>query len=101
MSGKKIPREVYKEGENFSMVISTNCTIDAITAINAMNFKKVKSISAKLGPRKAKLPGFNKCSCSNQFTGVVINSTKITAKPSPTEVFTVFDTARYEHIPRK
>ena len=33
--------------------------------------------------------------------GTVKPSTKITASPSPVEVFTVFDTARYEHIPRK
>ena len=33
--------------------------------------------------------------------GNVTRSTKITAAPSPEAVFTFFDTARYEHIPRK
>ena len=33
--------------------------------------------------------------------GTVISSTKVTAMPRPAEVFTVFDTARYEHMPRK
>jgi hypothetical protein len=35
------------------------------------------------------------------LTGAVTRSTKVTAMPSPTDVLTVFDTARYEHIPRK
>jgi hypothetical protein len=30
-----------------------------------------------------------------------MRSTAVTAIPRPTEVFTFFDTARYEHIPRK
>ena len=33
--------------------------------------------------------------------GTVISSTKVTATPSPSEVFTVLDTARKEHIPKK
>ena len=43
--GRKIPSELYNEGENFSIIISTNCTIDAITAINIINDKKLKSTS--------------------------------------------------------
>jgi hypothetical protein len=31
----------------------------------------------------------------------VIVKTKITAKPKPTAVFTVLETAKYEHIPKK
>jgi hypothetical protein len=33
--------------------------------------------------------------------GKVIANTNITATPSPADVFTVFETARYEHIPKK
>gem|GEM_PF-4319813 len=43
ISGKKIPNELYNDGDTFSITISTNCTIDAITAIKSINFKKVKS----------------------------------------------------------
>ena len=32
---------------------------------------------------------------------MVTISTKITAEPNPTAVFTVFETAKYEHIPKK
>ena len=31
----------------------------------------------------------------------VTNKTKITAAPNPTAVLTVFETAKYEHIPKK
>ena len=34
------------------------------------------------------------------MTGTVTVRTKITAIPKPTAVLTVFDTARYEHIPK-
>ena len=40
INGKKIPNELYKDGENFSTTISTNCTIVAMVAINMMNDKK-------------------------------------------------------------
>jgi len=30
-----------------------------------------------------------------------MSSTKVTAIPNPMDVLTVFETARYEHIPRK
>ena len=30
-----------------------------------------------------------------------MSNTKVTATPRPRAVFTVFDTARYEHMPRK
>ena len=33
--------------------------------------------------------------------GTVIVSTKATAIPNPMETFTVFETAKYEHIPKK
>ena len=44
ISGKKIPRALYKDGANLSTIISTNCTIEAITAINKIKLKKLKSI---------------------------------------------------------
>lgn len=33
IKGKKIPKDMYKAGENFSIIISTNCTKAAITPI--------------------------------------------------------------------
>ena len=43
INGKKIPNELYNDGENFSTIISTNCTIVAMVAINIINDKKLKS----------------------------------------------------------
>ena len=40
-------------------------------------------------------------SCTAQLIGAVMPSTKMTAKPSPTAVFTCLETARNEHMPRK
>ena len=48
MSGKKIPNELYNVGENFSITISTNWTMEAITAINIIKERNDKSTSAKL-----------------------------------------------------
>jgi hypothetical protein len=36
-----------------------------------------------------------------KLIGTVIAKTKITAKPRPTAVLTVLETAKYEHIPKK
>jgi len=36
-----------------------------------------------------------------QLIGIVIARTNITANPNPNAVFTVLDTAKYEHIPKK
>jgi hypothetical protein len=55
--GRKIPSELYKAGENFSMIISTNCVIEAIVAINIMKLKKLRSISAKEGEIQLNAPG--------------------------------------------
>ena len=41
--GKNIPSELYKDGLNFSTIISTSCTIVAIVAINIIKDKKLKS----------------------------------------------------------
>ena len=43
INGKKIPKELYNEGANFSTIISTNCTMVAMVAINMINDKKLKS----------------------------------------------------------
>lgn len=92
--GKNIPNELYSDGENFSTTISTNCTIDAMTAINNINLKKVRSV--------LKTPvSASRNVLIIQLIGIVIPSTKMTASPRPNAVFTVLDTARYEHIPRK
>ena len=59
ISGKKIPNELYKEGENFSTIISTNCTMVAMVAMNMINDKKLKSYSAYSGPNQANAPSCN------------------------------------------
>ncbi len=87
IKGRKIPKELYKDGENFSMTISTNCTIDAITAMNKMNRRKVRSCP--------KIPvSDNRYSLMSQLIGIVIPKTKITANPKPNAVLMVFETAR-------
>ena len=94
INGRKIPNELYNDGENFSTTISTNCTIEAITAINSINLKKVKS--------SPKIPvSLNKCVLINQLIGIVIPNTNITANPKPKAVLTLLDTAKKEHIPKK
>jgi hypothetical protein len=47
INGKKIPSELYRADENFSITISTNCTMDAITAINMIKERKLRSTSAR------------------------------------------------------
>ena len=54
ISGRNIPKELYNEGENFSTIISTSCTIDAITAINNINVKNDKSTFKNLHSTKLK-----------------------------------------------
>lgn len=63
--------------------------------------KNSKLTSAKAGLIQVKAPSINKFSLIIQLIGAVIAKTKITAAPKPTAVFTVFDTAKYEHIPKK
>src|SRR5690606_28118554 len=85
--GKKIPNELYNEGEYFSTIISTNWTMAAMTEMNNINLRKVRSVP--------KIPFSLKILLlMNQFTGMVIPCTKITASPKPKAVFTDFDTAR-------
>lgn len=93
INGRNIPSELYSAGEVFSITISTNCTIDAMTAMNKINRKKVKSIPPSASSKRKVL--------INQLIGIVIPKTKITAKPNPNAVFSVFDTAKNEHIPKK
>ena len=83
INGKKIPRELYNEGENFSTTISTNCTIEAITAMKRINLKKVKSV-----PKIPPSPSKN--SLITQLIGMVIPKTKITAKPRSESQFLHF-----------
>ena len=42
IKGKKIPNELYNDGDNFSTIIYTNCTIVAMVAINKIKDKKLK-----------------------------------------------------------
>ena len=64
-----------------------------------MKTKKLKSTWGN--PIHAKAPGFNKYSFKTQFIGVVMVKTKMTAIPSPDAVFTFFEQAKNEHIPKK
>ncbi len=59
INGKKIPNELYRVGENRSISISTNCTIDAITAINIIKLKKLRSMLVSSGSSQAKAPGLS------------------------------------------
>ena len=47
ISGKNIPKLAYKAGENFSIIISTDCTDAAIVAINVIKTKKLKSTARR------------------------------------------------------
>ena len=101
ISGRKIPSEEYSEGRNFSTNISTSCTKAAITAMKRMKLRKLRSTDANWGPSQLSAPGWSTNLLRAQLMGRVKKRTKITARPRPLAVFTFFDTARYEHIPRK
>ncbi len=101
INGKKIPSELYNDGKNFSIIISTNCTIAAITAINIIKLKNPRSTLASEGLIKDKAPGDKRYLLIKKLTGTVMIKTKITAIPNPLLVLTVLETAKYEHIPRK
>ena len=101
INGKNIPRAPYSAGEIFSTIISTNCTIDAITAINIIKLKKLKSNSAYSDPNHTRAPGCKMYLSIKKLSGTVMVKTKTTAKPIPIDVLTVLETAKYEHIPRK
>ncbi len=58
ISGKKMPSDAYNAGTYFSITISTNCTIDAMVAMNMMKLKKLKSTVARLGDIHAMAPAF-------------------------------------------
>ena len=68
IKGRKIPNAPYKAGANFSTIISTNWTIEAITAINIIKLKKSKFNSAYLGPTHESAPSFNKYLSIKKFT---------------------------------
>ena len=99
MRGKKIPRLWYSVGENLSSIISTSCTIAAITEIKTIKFKKLKFTSGN--PAHAKAPSCKKYLFIAQLVGAVIVNTNITAKPKPIDVSTFFEIAKKEHIPKK
>ena len=59
IKGRNIPSEPYKAGDAFSMIISTNCTIAAITAMKTMNCMKVRSTDSYAPPIQAIAPSLN------------------------------------------
>ncbi len=60
ISGRKIPREEYREGEYFSTTISTSWTNEAITAMKIMKLKKLRSTFARSGEIQLRAPGLSK-----------------------------------------
>lgn len=92
--GKKIPKDIYNAGENFSIIISTNCTKAAITPMYIIRPKNSKLTSAKEGLIQESAPSTKRFSLIIQLIGAVMANTKITAAPKPTAVLTVFETAR-------
>ena len=79
------------------------------TAMNIMNFNTSKLTPEKSAKFVETPKVFNQDNApslmiklyANQFKGTVIRSTNVTAIPKPTAVPIFFDTARYEHIPKK
>ncbi len=43
IKGRKIPNDEYKVGANFSTIISTSCVNAAMTAMNMMKLRKLRS----------------------------------------------------------
>ena len=58
IKGKNIPKALYNAGAKRSTIISTNCTIEAITAINNIKLRKLRSIDAYSGPNQTRAPSF-------------------------------------------
>ena len=56
ISGRKMPSEAYSDGEYFSTAISTSCVMEAITAMNMISDRKLRSTSAKSGPSQLSAP---------------------------------------------
>ena len=83
INGKNMPKELYKEGKNFSTTISTNCTIAAMTAIKIIKLKNPRSTLAKEGLIKDKAPGNKRYLLIKKLTGTVKINTKMTAIPNP------------------
>ena len=69
--------------------------------MNMISPRKLRSASAYSCPSHVSAPGFSRYSLMVHVTGSAMMSTKLTAIPSPNAVFTFFDTARNEHMPRK
>ena len=59
ISGRKIPNAPYKDGDNFSTIISTSWTMEAITAINIIKLKNERSVLAKSSEIQVNAPSFN------------------------------------------
>ncbi len=91
MSGKKIPSALYKTGLNFSTSISTICVMAAITAMNEMKIRKLRSVLGS--PTHARAPFANKKCLTAQHAGVQMSITKTTANPNPNAVSIFFEQA--------
>jgi hypothetical protein len=89
MRGKNIPKELWSLGENFSINISTSCTVLAMMIINI----KYAIISE---PVLTSMKWYR-----NQFIGAVMVITKITAAPIPKAVINCRDIATNGHIPKR
>jgi hypothetical protein len=87
INGKKIPKDACKGGKNFSITISRNCTVAAITIIKIRN----DNISACNGTSNSQYIG--------QSIIAVRVTTKITEKHMPIAVLYVFDITINGHIP--
>lgn len=72
-----------------------------MTAINIIRPRNERSADAYSSPNQLRAPGMRMYWLMHQVIGSDTSKTNVTATPSPNAVFTFFETARYEHIPRK
>ena len=96
-----MPSEAQSDGEYFSTTISTSWVREAMTAMNTISERKLRSTSANSGPAHTRAPGPSTQVVMRQFAGTVMASMKVTATPSPKAVATFLLTAMNEHMPRK
>jgi len=89
ISGRNTPSAEYSVGEIFCSTISTNCTSDAITRINAIVLRNSR-------------PSGTSSACHTKYVIIPASViTNVTAIPIPKAVSTCLDTPRKGQIPRK
>jgi hypothetical protein len=86
--GKNMPKELCMGGKNFSIIISNNCTLAAITIIKI----RYETISACAGIKIFQYIG--------QLIIAVRVTTKITEAPIPTAVLKFLEMTINGHIPK-